>query len=172
MKKRTVTKIIILAVGTVAVSILTGCSTAPMVSNRVGPAPVGRTGSNSAGEGWLVVRTATATYEVGDRTYYHPHTGYSIYAESGKLWKYVPNNTGETDETAALVRIPAGNYNVHADSDFGPVIVPVLIVADQTTEVNLDTSGEKHSRSNNDTAVVWLPSGRSSAYYQIGWRAP
>lgn len=165
-------KIEILILTAAAISILAGCSTPPTVSGRVGPAPVGYSGSSSIENGWLVVNTATETYEIGDRTYYHPHTGYSIYTESGKLWKYVPNNTGEIDETAALVRIPEGKYNIHADSDFGPVIVPVLIEADKTTKVTLDTSGEKYSRNTNDTAVVWLPNGRSRAYYQIGWRAP
>ena len=169
---KNVMKINILILGAIAVSFLAGCSTPPMALNQIGPAPVGKSRSRSMGEGRLVVNTATTTYEIGDRTYHHPHTGYSIYTKAGKFCQYVPNHIGDTDESAARVGIPAGKYTVDAESDFGPVIVPVLIEDGKTTEVNLDTSGEQYSRNTNNTAVVWFPTGRSSAYYPVGWRAP
>ena len=122
-------------------------------------------------DGSLIVRTETETYEVGDNTYYHPHTGYRIYSEDKETSKYIPNNTGKTDETATRVRIQEGNYDIHAWSDFGPVIVPVKIVAGKTTEVNLDTLGVKGSPNPDDTSAVWLPEGKASAYYKIGWLA-
>lgn len=157
--------------GTALVSALAGCSTPPMALNRVGPAPVGNGGSASSAKDWLVVNTATETRQVGDYTYYYPHTGYSIYTKAGKFCQYVPNHIGDTDESAARVGIPAGKYTVDAESDFGPVIVPVLIEDGKTTEVNLDTSGEKYSRTTNNTSIVWFPTGRSSTYYAVGWRA-
>lgn len=164
-------KTITLIAGATAVSLLAGCSTAPMVSGRVGPVPAGNAGANLASEGSLIVRSETLTIEDGDNSFYHPHTGYRIYTESGKFWKRILNHTGDTDEMAKVVRLPSGNYNVHADSDFGAVVVPVEIVAGRTTVVNLDTAGEHYSPNTNNTSLVWLPTGSSTAYYPIGWRA-
>lgn len=164
-------KIITLIAGATAVSLLAGCSTTPMVSGRVGPAPGRNAGANLAGEGSLIVNSATLTIEDGDNSFYHPHTGYRIYTEPGKFWKSVLNHVNNTDEMAEEVELPSGNYAVHANSDFGAVVVPVEIVAGQTTVVNLDTAGEHYSPNTNNMSVVWLPTGPSSAYYPIGLRA-
>lgn len=153
------------------IALLAGCSTAPQVTGRVGPAPAKVGISNPVAKGWLVVATATVTHADGDNTYYYPHTSYGIYTPDGKRFKWVENHIGLDDESPTPVSLPAGNYDVHADSDFGPVIVPVVIAAGKTTEVKLDTAGEKGSRNTNDTSVVWLPKGKARAYYPIGWRA-
>ena len=158
-----------LTLGAVVVSMLAGCSTTPQVLDRVGPAPPKEGGSIS--EGCLVVSSATETHPDGDGTYYYPHTSYHIYTPCGKRFKWVENHIGLNDESPTQVTIPAGDYDVHALSDFGSVIVPVLIAAGKTTEVTLDTSGANRSRDTNDISVVWQPKGPSKAYYKVGWRA-
>lgn len=158
---------LILAAATI--SLLAGCSTTPQRTERVGPAPakVGR----YEPEGWLLVATATKQHEQGDNTYYYPHTGYEILTPDGKRLKWVENHIDLDDELPTTVGLPTGDYEVHADSDFGPLIVPVLIEAGKTTNVSCDTAGQKGSRHTNDTSVVWLPKGKTRAYYRIGWRA-
>jgi len=84
--------------------------------------------------------------------------------------KSVENHVGWNDQSPMLVTIPAGNYDVHALSDFGPVIAPVLIRPGKTTSVNLDSATARMRRNTNDAAVVWIPTGRSRAYYEVGWR--
>lgn len=155
--------------GTIIIAMATGCSTTVPVLDRVGPAQP-KVGSSVA-EGRLVVHTATETHSDGDNTYYYPHTSYTIYTTDGKRFKWVENHVGSHDESPMLVTIPAGNYDVHAQSDFGPVIVPVLIKSFKTTEVNLDSATARKSRDTNDTSVVWIPTGRSRAYYAVGARA-
>ena len=159
-----------LILGAAIVAMVAGCSTTPQVLDRVGPAPPKI--SSSVGEGRLVVHTATETHPDGDITYYYPYTSYDIYTPDGKRFKWVENHIGLNDESPTLVTIPAGDYNVHALSDFGPVIVPILIKAGKTTEANLDSATARMSRNTNDTSVVWIPKGRSRAYYEVGWRSP
>src|SRR2546425_645646 len=132
-------KTINLILGAAIVAMAAGCSTTPQVLDRVGSAPP--TAGSSVGEGRLVVYTATETHPDGDSTFYYPHTSYHIYTPDGKRFKWVENHIGLNDESPMLVTLPAGDFNVHALSDFGPVIVPVLIKPGRTTEVNLDSAG-------------------------------
>lgn len=155
--------------GAAIVSMLAGCSTPTPVLDRVGPAPL-KVGSSVA-EGRLVVYTATEIHPDGDGTFYYPHSSYTIYTPDEQRFKWVENHIGMNDESPTLVTLPAGYYDVHAQSDFGPVIVPVLIKPFKTTEVNLDSATARMSRNTNDTSVVWIPTGRSRAYYEVGPRA-
>jgi hypothetical protein len=101
------------------------------------------------------------------KTTYHPHTGYQVITEAGKLWNYVPNHTGIMDESPAVVRIPAGNYKLLAQADrYGRVTVPVVVKEDKLTEVKLQTWGRKTTPATNEAAVVRLPNG-----HVVGWRA-
>ncbi len=150
-------------------AIVAGCSTAVPVLDRVGPAPSNVGGTVS--EGRLLVYTATETHPDGDTTFSYPHSSYTIYTSEGKRFKWVENHLGFNDELPTPVTLPAGNYDVHAQSDFGPVIVPVLIKPLKTTEVNLDSATARMRRNTNDTSVVWIPTGRSRAYYEVGPRA-
>lgn len=160
-------KALTLFLGAAIASILAGCTTRPVVLNRVGPAPV------KAGipEGRLVVYSATETHPSGDSTFYYPHSSYTIYSPGGERFKWVENHIGLDDQSPMLVTLPAGKYDVHAQSDFGPVVVPVLIEPFKTTEVNLESATARKSRNTNDTSVVWIPTGRSRAYYEVGSRA-
>lgn len=161
-------KSINLILGAAITAMLAGCSTTVPVLDRVGPPPP-TTGAVS--EGRLVVYTATETHPDGDSTYYYPHSSYTIYTPDQKCFKWVENHVGLNDQSPMLVTLPAGNYDVHAESDFGPVIVPILIKPFNTTEVNLESITAKKSRNTNDTSVVWIPTGRSRMYYAVGTRA-
>jgi hypothetical protein len=142
-----------------------------VLTDSVGPPPAVEQLPSSNGD--LVVFSA---FETGDAIssayeYVQPHTPYDIYATDGKLFKAVENHVGLDDQSPTLVTIPAGNYDVHAESDFGPVIVPVLIKPFKTTEVNLESVTARKSRNTNDASVVWIPTGPSRAYYAVGARA-
>ena len=165
MKRKNITLI-----GAIIVPLLVGCSSAPIVLNSVGPPPFGN--ASYCGRGFLRVFTAVDTCVMGENTYYYPHTGYSIYTESGKLWKYIPNHTANVDETPAWVTIPAGKYLVKADANFDvwgtvayPVTVPVVIQEDQTTELHLDANWKAPANASTNE-LVYLPSGKA-----VGWRA-
>jgi hypothetical protein len=145
-----------------------GCSTPPQILDRVGP--LNPEVSGATGEGRLEVATITQTHNESSIDYY-PHTSYRIYSDSGKFVQYVPNNSGHMDESPEVVTLWAGRYQVHALSDFGPVVVPVVINPGQTTQVNLQSATAKMSRNRGDKSVVWMPNGPSSAYYQVGFRA-
>jgi hypothetical protein len=150
-------------------AILAGCATSPPVLERVGPGPPKIGGA--IGNGWLIVYSATRTVPDGGGTFSYPHTGYRIYTDSGKFWKYVHNRMEETDRTPTTVVIPAGDYKVHALSDFGPVVVPVRISPGRATEVKLDFAGTKPGRRSNDVSLVWTPKELSTDPYAVGWRA-
>ena len=150
-------------------AMLAGCATSPPVMERVGPGPP-KTGG-AIGDGWLVVYSATRAVPAGGGAFSYPHTAYRIYTESGKFWKYIHNRVEDRDPAPTVVLVPAGDYTVHALSDFGPVIVPVRISPGRATEVKLDFAGTKPSRSTNDLAFVWTPKELSDAPYAVGWRA-
>ena len=156
--------------GVVFVSILAGCASTPTTLSRVGPEAAN--GSSSIGEVRLVVKTATEEHPSGDETYYYTHTGYRIYTADGTLWKYIPNSSTTVDQSPTLVSIPAGDYEVHALSDFGSVIVPVQIRAGRTTEVNLEATLDNQEQNTNDPTVVSLPQPPANAYYIVGRQVP
>ena len=91
---------------------MAGCASVQRaaVAEPVGPAPVGRASMLPGGA--LIVYTATEQHEEGGDTYYYPHVGYHIYAEDGRLVKYVPNHVGFTDEAPAIVNLSAGRYTL------------------------------------------------------------
>jgi len=79
--------------------------------------------------------------------------------------KFVSNHMGDTDESPARVTIPAGRYNIVAESSsYGRVTVPVVIQQDRTTVVHLDGAW-KPSSSTSSNEVVRLPDGEA-----IGWK--
>lgn len=158
-------KTINLIIGTAAILVLTGCSTTTLTLNRVGPAPP--QASKVQPQGYLRVSTATDTVPLGDSTFYYPHTGYYIYQPDGKLVQWVENHIGPMDQSPSLVSLPEGSYLVKAESDsYGWVNVPVVIRWGKTTEVNLESWGERKPDKANDAALVRLPNG-----YVVGWRA-
>lgn len=154
-----------LILGAAIISMLTGCSSTPVVLDPVGPPPPGAVAPLR--EGYLKVYTATETHPDGDNTYYYPHTSYHVFTPDGKQFKWVQNHIGTMDESPTVVKLPAGNYKVLAEADgFGRVTVPVVIKWGKLTEVNLETWGRKKTPVTNEAAVVQLPNG-----YVVGWRA-
>jgi len=142
----------------------TGCAAQTFTLNSVGPGPVALAPARPTG--CLRVYTATEAHEIGDNTFYYPHTGYRIYDASGKLWKYVPNHTSNEDEMPAYVDIPAGDYTIKAASDlYSLVVMPVVIRSGRTTEIHLD-SGWQPPSGVATNEIVYLPNGEA-----VGWRS-
>src|SRR6185312_14737118 len=113
----------LLLIGAVQAGLLAGCASQPVTLSPVGPEPEKH--ATSAGTGYLQVFSDTETHVIGDGPAYYPRTGYNIYDQSGARIKYVPNHIGNMDESPTLVRVPAGNYNVVAQSSaYGRVTVP------------------------------------------------
>jgi len=69
------------------------------------------------GIGFLRVYSATETRQVGKFINYYPHTPYLIYNTNGTAVRWVANAAATTDETPALVRLPAGFYEIRAQDD-------------------------------------------------------
>jgi hypothetical protein len=148
---------------------MVGCASNPVTLNSIGPAP----SSNVAfvPKGYLQVFTATETHEIGDNTYYYPHTGYSIHDNSGKVVQFVSNHIGDMDESPAFVTVPSGSYKIVAESEsYGRVTVPVVIEEGKTTVVHLDRDWKLASNASagqivrlpDGEAVGWSSSGRNS----------
>jgi hypothetical protein len=158
----------IILIVTLSIPLLAGCAITPVALDPVGPAPDNTQQSAyvPAGLGWLRLYTATRTVPEGDATYYYPHSGYKIYAESGKLLEFVPNHIDGMDESATLLKIPAGKYKVLARSEpYNVVIVPVVIQAGKTTEVHLGAHWNAPLNAPTNE-IVYFPDGRP-----VGWKS-
>ena len=117
-----------------------------------------------AGEGCLQVFSDTETHVLGDNTDYYPHTGYTIHDPSGKQLEYIFNHVGDMDETPTIVGIPAGDYNIVAQSSsYGRITVPVVIQNGRITVVHLDRDWQISTNDEN-TKIARLPDGEA-----VGW---
>jgi hypothetical protein len=163
-------------IAAISIPLLAGCSSAPIKLDPVGPAPSSPNDSlmvvtaepapSSAyiQSGWLKVFTATKSVPNG-QTYSYPHTGYRIYTESGKLLEFVPNHVDPMDESATLLKISTGKYEISARSEpYNMVIVPVVIQAGKTTEVHLGAHWQAPSNVPTNE-IVYFPDGRP-----VGWK--
>ena len=84
------------------------------------------------------------------------------------MWKYIPNHTGDTDESVADVQIPEGNYKISAQSEaYNFVSMPVIIRAGETTDIHLETTWEPPVGTPTNE-LVYLP-GRHP--YPVGWKS-
>lgn len=136
-----------------------GCASQPhLTTSSVGPVPFDR--EDSYGKGDLKVFTVTEAQQVGDSTYYYPHTDYDILSDTNQKLQNVPNHLGPMDQNPTLVTLPAGKYRVR----YRGVTVPVSIAAGRTTVVHLD--GDWHPPTNvSHDQVVYLPDGEA-----VGWQ--
>jgi hypothetical protein len=149
-----------------ALALFTSCASAPVALNTVGPEPpvVHSTG----GSGYLVVYSAAEAKRLDKGVPYYVHTSYLIKTPDGKTFKWVANHAGDMDETSQSASVPAGAYQVVAESeDYGRVRVPVVIEAGRTTEVHLEGKGSWKPRKqpSDDTDLVHFPDGE-----MVGWR--
>jgi hypothetical protein len=157
----------IVLMGAALLPFVSGCISHPMKLAAVGPDPDSRAASGPVG--FLQVFSATETDAAELVTtdyhgYFHPHTAYDIKDESGKTVEFVPNHRAIMDEAPDQVKLPAGHYNIVAQSvSCGLVNVPVLIQAGKTTLVHLDSGAWQPSHSSSDQ-LVYLPDGDS-----VGW---
>ena len=151
------TKISIL-IGSVAI-LAAGCASHPIVlTSSVGPTPFNR--EDSYGKGDLQVFTETETQQVGDSTYYYPHTDYDILTDANQRLQNVPNHLGPMDQNPTIVTLSAGKYRVR----YRGVTVPVAVSAGRTTVVHLD--GDWHPPADvSSNQIVYLPNGEA-----VGWQ--
>ncbi len=117
---------------------MTSCASSgsPVVLAPVGPDTPARVEGGSTGQ--LKVYTATRDIDDGN-THYFPHTGYTIYSETGKIVKKVANRISNHDEDPTVVELPAGTYTVLARSaSHGIVKIEVVIAAGKLTTAKLE----------------------------------
>ena len=148
-------------IGAAIIPLLAGCASTPIALSPVGPKPSAP--PIAYGTGHLRVYSDTKTRMISEDNYY-PHTSYSIRDQLGRFIKFVPNHIGYLDEKPTLVTIPAGKYNVVAESSsYGRVTVPVVIEDGKTTVLHLDR-GWNPSLNTPSNEVVRLPDGEA-----VGW---
>jgi hypothetical protein len=145
--------------------LLAACSsTQPIVTEAVGPRPLGLHATPPSGV--LTVHSATERHSSGD-IHYFPHSDYEVFSTDGRLIQKVRNALSSYDEDPVTVRLPTGRYTVVADDEYaGPVEVPVVIRTGRLTEVHLDGDWKPPAVAVADDKLVRFPSGRV-----IGWRA-
>jgi hypothetical protein len=151
--------------GAAIIPLMVGCASQPVTLSPVGPAP--HSAAASLSRGYLQVYSDTETHVIGDGPYYYPHSGYSVYDKYGVRVKYVPNHIGDMDESPTLISIPAGNYNVVAESSaYGRVTVPVSIQGHHKTIVHLDREW-RPSLGTLSNELVHLPDGEAVGYASL-----
>jgi hypothetical protein len=171
----------ILLIAAMSTPLLAGCSSTPIKLDCVGPTPSSTYAPNGnlnvltadpassstyIQNGWLKVFTATKSVPDGEICSY-PHTGYRIYTESGKFLEFVPNRVDYMDESATLLKIPAGKYEISARSEpYNMVIVPVVIQAGKTTEVHRGAHWKAPSNAPTNE-IVYFPDGRPVVWKNI-----
>ncbi len=131
----------------------------------VGPAP-GASGYTASGGGSLVVYSAWSCF---NNYWTIDHSGYMVYANDGKLVKWVPNciEGDYTREPPTRVSLAGGSYRVKAEGGrYGWVIVPVVIKDGQTTSIYLDGGRHAIDAVADRQDVVKLPDGET-----VGWAA-
>jgi hypothetical protein len=157
-------RIILFLLGAAFVPFFSGCISKPMALSAVGPDPASGTAAASGANGRLQVFSATQTRtaentEADYNGYFYPHSSYEIKDDSGQTVKYVRNRANFMDESPDVVRLPAGHYNVVAESTCcGLVTVPVVIEQGKTTAVHLDGNWMPPRKTSPDQ-LVGLPDG-------------
>jgi hypothetical protein len=115
-------------------------------------APVGPEPPSTEHIGYLIVYSATEPFNDGDVMYYS-HTDYQLYTAKGTFIKTVHNSISRSDETPERIKLPAGQYLIHAQSETdGFVAVPVIIATGRRTVVNLESDRRGANRRSNANA--------------------
>jgi hypothetical protein len=144
-----------------------GCASTPTALSPVGPLPGNRVAAAKDSQGYLQVFSATekSLPVASDDPYtFNLHSGYDINDDSGKAVRFVPNHASSMDEWPDQVTLPAGNYNIVAESTWcGQVTVPVVIQKGKTTVVHLDDNWWPPSNTPANQ-LVCLPNGEA-----VGW---
>ena len=161
-----------------------GCASPTQVTVLEPSDPAPGNYGQSKGEGFLRVSSARQSASVdvnmeewrwnndfgkNDFLYESAHTDYSLYSGHGQFLERLRNARSPSDNSPALISLPAGSYEIEAEvEDNGGAVaarVPVVIQPGQTTTVHL-AGGWKPRRHYTDNQVVRLPDGQIA-----GWRA-
>jgi len=150
----------ILLVSAVA-ALLAGCA-APshtVVSQQVGPDLARPRINAGAGQGRLVVYTAT---ELLDPVAYFPtHGSYAIYKEDGALLRRVDNRSGTFDQEPIAVSLPAGAYKIKGRAtNAGEIEATVIVAENKTTIVDLQGATLPQHKPTGAGQWVRLPDGK------------
>ena len=153
--------------GALIIPLLAGCASTPTALSPVGPDPASQVGAGPENsKGYLEVFTATVKsmpVASDDPTSFNLHSSYDIYSPSGKDI-FVANHASDMDEGPDRVILPAGNYNVLANSTWcGQVSVPVMVQKGRTTVLHLDDNWWPVTCSASNQ-LVYLPNGDA-----VGW---
>lgn len=128
---------IISLIGAAIIPFLNGCVSGPTALKPVGPDATSRV--EPAPQGHLLVYTATQVGEDFIRGDFLQLTGYEIKNASGKRLTFVADQDSGGDGSPDRVTLPAGTYNIIAESaDYGLVTVPVIVQSGKTAAVHLD----------------------------------
>lgn len=155
---------ILVILGAAAVSIFSGCSSAPVALGPVGPDPMGfQTG---AGAGQLEVFSALSGHGEGNNPTWYRHTDYEICNRQGQRVEHVHNSLGHYSQRPVVVTLSAGEYIVKARAKGAlRANVPVVIKPGELTSVHLDGAWQP-TTSASESQLVTGPAG-----YPVGWRA-
>ena len=146
------------------VSLLIGCSSAPVALAPVGPNPYG--GQSTASKGELQVFSSLTGRREGENPTWYQHTDYYVYDAEGKVVKHVANSAGYYAEAPRSLSLSAGRYLVKAQAkDYSWVEVPVTIESGRTTRVHLDDNWKLPAHTST-SELVSMPNGQPA-----GWRA-
>jgi len=148
--------------------LLSSCATnQPMALGTVGPESA--TGRVTEGRGYLVVYSETQPIRLDKGIPYYIHTSYLIQTPQGRTIKWIDNHIGDMDEAPQWVPLPAGTYQVLANStDYGRVRVPVIIEPFRTTQVHLEGKGSwKPQLPKEDAELVRLPDGEPIGWHEL-----
>lgn len=156
-----------------AMAVWSGCATGnnEFALDPVGPSQ-GQPSVAKATNGTLLVYSAfKRNADFGSRDPNSPeYSDYKIFTADGKLLKKVHNNSGTILQQAVPVGLSPGKYHVmaHANGYARYVVIPIVILAGETTILHLEGGGFWPDESVfNQTNAVRLPDG-----LVIGWKAP
>jgi hypothetical protein len=149
-----------------AAGMFASCATTPVQLSAVGPEPP--VIHSAFGEGSLVVFSDTEAKRLDKGLPFYVHKSYLVEDQNGKILRWVPNHLGDMDQSPQRVTLPAGAFQIVADSTgYGRVRVPVVIEPGRTTEVHLDGNWKSSDQPSNASDLVRLPNAEI-----VGWRAP
>lgn len=152
-----------------ATTLLSGCAfeDKPVVVESVGPPAF--PSANGGPKGVLMVYSAyDPDTEFSDVPLLREYTDFKILSEDGKPLQTVRNNDGSVVERPVRVELPAGRYRIMGRAKgYKRVTVPVVILADQLTEIHLEGGAAwPHNAALLQSDPVRLPNGEI-----VGWRA-
>ncbi len=138
------------------------------VPDTVGPGA--DLGGLAGGHGYLQVWSATKPVRLKSGATGCTHTSYEIEAPDGRRVQWVMNRIDDMDETPELVELPAGRYQVVAQTaHYGRLCIPVAIEPHVTTKIHLEGPGswQPQMPPKDDGDLVRLPDGEAIGWHEL-----